>query len=163
MTQTTKNTGAVAPLSADNALDVFTQMLAMVPDAPESDGSEILARIMESDDIDDAGAQTSLPAAKDLVGKRFLVHGITKNAADEGMEGLPFYVIVDATDKRTGEVVRWQTSAKNITAWLVKLHLGNAFPADIEITSAKTRSGREAVDCKIHGSSGKPAKLTPTA
>lgn len=149
----------IVPLSKNNALEVFVQMLALIPDEPESDGSEILERILLSTDIADSQSPSSLPAARDMVGRTFMVNGLTKNVSTEA-EGLPFYVIVDSTDTRTGEQVRWQTSARSITAWLVKLFLSNALPAEIEIYSAETRSGRKVVDCKIMASSGQLKAIT---
>lgn len=149
--QATGQAKAVA-ITPEKALAAYAGMIMAIPEAPESDGSEIIAAILMATSIDELQGTSKLPAGKELVGKTLRIDGITRFQSDiEG--GLGHYLVVDATDTGSGEVIKWQTSAGALMATLVKLHFSDAFPAIVEITSSTTRSGMVAVNAIVHGAS----------
>lgn len=161
-TNNAATTGTVAvPVTPDKALEMYRGMVTAIPEAPESDGSELIAQILMSTDISDSMETSGLPAGKDLIDRRLRVESVLRYPSDmEG--GLGWYLVADATDVDTGEQVRFQTSAGSLMAWLVKLHFSDAFPAVIQPTATETRKGRTAVSCRVLSASG-PLKALASA
>lgn len=136
------------PVTADTALEMYRGMITAIPEAPESDGSELIAQILMSTDISDSRGTQKLPAGKDLVGRTLAVQSVVRYPSDiDG--GLGWYLVADAVDTNTGEQVRFQTSAGSLMAWLVKLHFSDALPATIKVTAAETRKGMTAISCEV--------------
>jgi len=113
----------------------FEALLATVPDAVDDDGFAIIAGLIEADDWEGLNRDATLPNAEAMVGRRLKVTGITKRPADMG-QSMSHYLIADAIDTRTGEVLRWQTSSPGVAVVLVKLHGWGKIPAIIEIAKA---------------------------
>ena len=123
---TTKPTNPV-PADRGAVLLAARELMALVPDAPEDDGSGILGRILAADDWEDLNSQTSLPNAKDVANRTLRYTGVVKRESDLETEDdgsglrLDHYLVVDAVDIHNGEVVRFQTSAASVTLAIAKM------------------------------------------
>jgi hypothetical protein len=148
-----------SPVPADRATVVaqIKNLLDLVPDAPDDDGSAIMARLLSADTWEDLNAQGSLPSAKDLAPAQLRVTGIVKRLSDlEGEDDatgirLDHYLVVDAVDVNTGEAVRWQSSAPGVVLPLAKLHVWGKLPAVVRLYKAekKTRRGFTPINLEV--------------
>jgi len=137
-------------------VDMALAMASMVPDAVDDDGSGIIGNLLEATSWEDLNAQSKLPNGKDVAGRRLIVQALAKRqsdlTADEDSSGikLPFYLIVDAVDERTGEAVRWQTSAPALVVPLIKLHGWSKLPALCEVRKADKPTKRGFYPLNLH-------------
>lgn len=142
------------PMTSQQVEQALIDMLASLPDAEDSDGSEIIARILQAESWDQTDVQGSLPDAEAMIPYGMIrVDRIGKKPSD--IEGsLPFYLVVDGVALSTGEVITFQTSSRTVTAQLIRQHQLNALPVvgSIHKAEKKTRSGFYPLDFKVHSS-----------
>jgi hypothetical protein len=138
--------------------DMALALSGAIPDAVDDDGSGIIGRLLEADSWEDLNSEAGLPNGKDVAGRRLITQAIAKRqsdlVADEDSSGikLPFYLVIDAVDERTGEAVRWQTSAPALVVPLMKLHLWAKLPALTEVRKADkpTKRGFYPLNMHVH-------------
>ena len=158
-----RNNTAAAPAAPvrtrESALAEFPEMVLAVPAAEDSDGSGIIADILMATSWEDLNNdQGALPNARAMLGKRVRVHRLERRESTE-QGGIGWYLVITASDPKTGEQIMWQTSAMSVMAKLVKLHqLAGAdgqVDALVEVTEADrdTRAGRRPLDLTIHACS----------
>lgn len=128
--------------------DMAIAMGDSVPEAVSDDGAGIIGNLIGAGSWEDLNTISKLPNGKDMTGRRIIVQAIARRPselqADDDATGvkLPYYLVVDAVDERTGESVRWQTSAPALVVPLIKLHGWGKFPALVEVRQSDKATAR---------------------
>lgn len=158
-TKQQSNGRAIVPVSVSATLEAFTAMVSAIPGPEDYDPNENLARILQATTWEElSDDQDSLPSGRDMAGRTLLVEKIVRHASTM-QDGPGWYLVADAVDVNTGERVKFQTSAGELMAVLVKLHWSDAFPARLTIRTARTSAGRDVVKIAVEGASEAPKPL----
>lgn len=152
MAATKPKAGQVAtrPTTRETAVEKFTELVTMIPEGGDDDGSGIILDILNATDWADLNREAELPDARDMAGRDLVFTDATRHVSTiDG--GLPFYLIVNAVDKETGEAVRFNTSAGSIITKLAKLWQLGCWPfrGVISATTKPTRAGFYPLDLAI--------------
>lgn len=147
-------TGNVATVhTRESVLAAFIEQLMTIP-APDGDGWGMIGTILESESWEDLQDEASkLPNAREVAGKQLKVNNIERlESTIENEDGLPYYLLIDSTDVTTGERVMWQTSARSVTAKLVRLFIHGVLPAVVEtrVSTTATKAGFFPVNLIVH-------------
>jgi hypothetical protein len=143
-------TRAVTPVPADRAAveQAARALLALIPDAPEDDGSAIMARLLGATDWEQFNEQAKLPNGKDMARRELVVRGMVKRPSELEAEPdgtglrLDHYLVVDSVTLGGGEEVRWQTSAPALVVPLAKLWVWKKLPAVVRVDVAEKATRR---------------------
>lgn len=155
----TKTGRSMVPVSLDATLEAFTAMVSAIPGPEEGNAEANLARILSATSWDEIGEDADgLPSGRDLAGKTVIVERVVRHVSTLG-EGPGWYLVADAIDTATGERFKFQTSAGELLAVLVKLHYSEAFPARLVIRTAKTSKGHDVVKVSVDGANADPRPL----
>jgi hypothetical protein len=127
-------------------LSQFAELVTQVPVAQDSDGTEIIARILEADSLDKLAEDDGLPSSKDLAPFSCHVQAIARRASDHP-SNTGFYLIVDGVTTH-GEPIRFSAGGEQTIAMLAKLHQLGALPIQCSFETVTTKSGNTAVNCK---------------
>lgn len=128
------------------ALAQFAELVTQVPVAEDGDGSDIIARILEADNVEDLAEDDGLPSSKDLAPFAPHVHSVSRRPSDHP-SSTGFYLIVEGFTTH-GEPVRFSAGGEQTVAMLAKLHTLGAFPCQVSFEKVTTKSGREAVNAR---------------
>ena len=130
------------PLS-DGTVAVYQSMLDAVPDAESGAGYErILQQLAAADDLTGLNSPWEAGDFREWADEVLVIRGITKRPAEfEG--GLPWFLVVDAVDEATGNMLTLTTGSVNIVAQLTRAWSLDLFPirAKVVIAAKPTRSG----------------------
>lgn len=132
---------APAPLRPE-VVAAYESMIADVPDAGGDAFDSILGTIAQAADVADLDAPWRSAGLDDVIDRPLLIGGIRKMPSDFGA-GLPWFLVVDAADAESGEVVTFTTGAVSVVAQLVKAWQMGAFPlaATLRQSARPSRSG----------------------
>lgn len=112
--------GSEAPLVIrPEVVEAFAAMVADVPEAGADGYESILLQIAKAEDVTDLDAPWRADGLKAFIGHPLEVRGL-RRMASEYAGGLPFFLIVDAADLETGELVTVTTGAVSVVAQLAK-------------------------------------------
>lgn len=142
MTETPQRTeGGDVVLSAQT-LQVFADMVYLIPDADYSGGAErILEQIMGAEDVDGLEAPWSKRDRKFPLGVPVRVLSVAKAPSDYS-GGLPFYLECDCVDIASGEQVVYATGSTSCTAQLTRAAFLDELPIVVKLVRAvKASSG----------------------
>lgn len=135
------------------AIAQFQELVMQVPVAEDGDGTDIIARVLVADSVEELAADDGLPSSKDLAPFAPHVQSISRRPSDHP-SNTGFYLIVDAITTH-GEPIRFSAGGEQCVAMLSKLHQLGAFPMQCAFEIATTKSGREAVNCRPVPGDGK--------
>lgn len=129
------------------AIGQFSELVTQVPLAEDGDGTELIARILEAESLEDLAEDDGLPSSKDLAPFTCRVLSIARRQSDNpSMTG--FYLIVDGVNTANGEVLRFSAGGEQTVAVLAKLHQLGALPCEVTFTEAQTKGGRTAINAR---------------
>lgn len=114
-------------------------------ESSETMTQSIIERNLRADSVDDVFDEQVTVACKDYVGEPIRVTGI--RLAEGEIEGkATTYMLIDAVNMGTGEVVILNTGAPQITSKLFNLHQKGALPIEVFVKeAAPARRGRNPV------------------
>lgn len=105
--------------------------LAVIED-PEQIQKAILERLMSAETVDQVLREDETVATKALVGKRLrIIDARVMQSTFEG--GLGVYLIADALDLDSGELIVINTGATKIVGQLIRLKQKNWLPVDVTV------------------------------
>lgn len=149
------------PVPADRGavLTAARALMDLVPDAPEDDGSGILARIIGAENWEELNSENTLPNAKDMAGRQLRYTAVYKRLSDLETEDdgtglkLDHYLVCDAVDVNKGEMVRFQTSAGSVALAIAKMVAFGKVPfiGTIKQSEKTTRRGFRPLNLTIDG------------
>lgn len=128
------------------ALAAFSELVTLVPVAEDSDGTEIIARVLKAATVEDLAEDDGLPSSKDLAPFAPYIQGVTRRPSDHP-SNTGFYLIVDAVTQ-DGEPIKFSAGGEQTVAMLAKLHALAAYPIQVAFEVVTTKSGREAVNAR---------------
>jgi len=148
-TEVTTST-AVTPVAADLAAvhAAAVALLALIPDAPDDDGSAIMARLLSATDWEEFNSQTKLPSGKEVTRRELVVRGLVKRPSELEAEPdgtglrLDHYLVIDSVELGKGTELRWQTSAPALVIPLAKLYVWKKLPAVVRVDQAEKATRR---------------------
>lgn len=134
---TTGGTATPVPVTADapmvlpgQVLAAFDDALMAVPESGEGGMASILLAIAQATDPLDVDAPWRTSDLTSLVNIPLRISGVRRAPSDfDG--GLGWFLIVDAANIATGELVTITAGAVAVVGQLVKLHALDAFPVDV--------------------------------
>lgn len=136
---------SIVPANRAEVVRSFEALLMTVPDAPESDGFEIFADLVNAQSWEDLNRDSKLPDAKSQAARELKILSVVKRPSelelgeDEGgLPRWPYYLIVEAVRPSTGELVRFQTSSPGVGVPLIKLQNWGKLPAVVRIDVGET-------------------------
>lgn len=123
-------------------------LLGEVPidvESSESMARGIIERNLKAETVDDVFAEQTTLACKDFVGNPIRVTDV--RLAEGEIEGqATTYMLIDAVDMNTGDVLVMNTGAPQITSKLFNLKAKGALPIEVYIIeAAPAKRGRNAV------------------
>lgn len=130
---------------------ILTPLLMGIPEGTGS-GEDMLKRLLEATTVEELDLSGSLPSAQTLAPFYCRVASLTRHESTMG-GAVPWYLVAEGSDPKTGEVVRFQTSAGVPFIVLTKLHGMGLLPANVKITKAEkeTRNGYRPLNVEILG------------
>lgn len=138
----TPGPAVMVPADRDAVVAQAIALIEEVPEAPESDGTEILDAILNAASWEQLNQSGKLPAAEDMAGRMLRVTGVWRRPSDLADSLFPHYLVVESIDTHTGELCRWQTSSASPTLVLAKLVKFGKLPAVVKITMADKLTAR---------------------
>jgi hypothetical protein len=145
----------VHAVSGEAILAQFHQMLALVPDAEDDDGTGIILDILQATSWEGVNTEGSMPDAEKMLHKEVKVLQISKRESTIEESDTGFYLVVDYVDGN-GEPGKFQTSSRTITAQLVRLWMLDAFPALVKVCKGDkpTRRGFWPLSLQVIAATG---------
>ena len=132
----------------------FAELVAAIPAAGTDTGAmAIVSRMLDAEAPGDLNTVGELPGGEDVAGRVIVVTGLTRHQSDyEGALGV--YLVVDAVDATTGEVLRFGTGSTGIIAALAVAHSRGWLPPKCEVVKASkpTKSGYYPHNLRVYGS-----------
>jgi hypothetical protein len=149
-----KNTGkALAePVSREVLLAQYGALLEQIPLAQDDDGFGLIKDILTATNWQELNRESELDNLQKYVGKTLKIIGMERRVSEiEG--GMPWYLMVDAIDVASGELIKLNTSAGTPMAKMTMLHKFNNLPALVKITKTDkaTRSGFYPLELEVLG------------
>ena len=108
--------GVVIP---NQAIEAFAAMAASIPEAGDGGFEGILAQLLTTTDAYALDAPWRSDGLTELLGARLRIDGL-RRMESEYDSGLPFFLIVQAANLETGELVTLTTGAVSVVAQLTK-------------------------------------------
>lgn len=133
----------------------FKPILDSIPWDEDDDGTGILTRMLEAQTWEDLNVLGNLPSLESLSPCRLKVLKIAKRESDLGGR-MPVYLLVDAVNPDSGEMVKFNTSAgQPFLAMAMLHHMGN-LPALIEVkpSDKPTRRGYRPLNLTVLAADG---------
>lgn len=110
------STGLVIPTEAVAA---FAAMATSIPEAGDGGFEGILAQLLTTEDPQALDAPWRSDGLTEYLDRRLVIQGL-RRMESEYDSGLPFFLIVQAADLETGEVVTLTTGAVSVVAQLTR-------------------------------------------
>lgn len=129
------DTAVTGPVLQASAAAPFEAMLADVPEADAGGYERILASLATAKSLEDLEAPWRAQGADAYLGEWLSIRGIHKMPSDY-QTGLPWFLVVDAASRETGEAVTFTTGSVNIVAQLVRAHALGLFPLVAKIVES---------------------------
>ena len=130
------------PALAPDAVAPYESMMAAIPDAEGGGYESILDQIAAATNVADLDAPWRAGGLADYADQQLIVTGLRKMPS-EYSGGLPWFLVVDAVVKVSGERATFTTGAIGPVAQLVKAYALGALPVTIvpKESERKTKSG----------------------
>lgn len=99
---------------------------------------QIIARILDSDGLDEILGGTTSTQGKDILGRPFTLRGarwMRSSLADE--QALPLFIIMDCSMLDTGEELAVTTGALNVLAQVFAMQKQDLLPADVKLVESE--------------------------
>ena len=138
--------GTVVPADLTAVLEAAIGLLDLIPELPESDGSGIIADLINAETWEDLNRGSHLPAGRDLAGLELVITDVHKRASDieededDYRVRLPSYLIIDGYQQQPRKPLRWQTSSPGLAVPIMKLYAWGKLPAYVTIVEATSKS-----------------------
>lgn len=138
------------PITREVLLAQYGDILQEIPMAEDGDGFGIIVDILNATSWEDLNRDAEMDDMRDWVGKRIKVTNMIRRESTLD-NGMPWYLIVDAVDVKSGELVKINTSSGSIMAKLAMLHHWGNIPAVMTVTKAEkaTKAGFHPLDVTI--------------
>lgn len=137
--------GKSLAITPENSREALHELAMAIPEAVGDDdaGASIIARILSTMTAEQVLTPASAPSLGDKEGAIYTIHNLRRIEGGQNLE-LGFYLLVDATDKETGERAVYSTGAGNVVAQLVQLHKLDKLPSDVKVVwvESKRNPGR---------------------
>ncbi len=142
-------TEQIQPIDKE-ALATFETLMDKVPEPSGDAYGRIIEQIANATKASELDSPWSTDSFLKLDGKEILVNGITKVPSDYP-GGLPWFLVVDYTDKDTGEECTATTGSVAVVMQLVKAYILKALPLSVQVIVAEreTRNGFHPVHLRI--------------
>jgi len=159
MTTESAATGAVVPVSTDGpavldprVVEAYEGMIADVPEAGGDGFEAILEAIAAASSAAELDAPWRSAGLEGLANVPIVVSGIRKMPSDYP-GGLPWFLVVDAAVRATGERITVTTGSVGVVAQLVKAWSLDAFPLTVvpRMAARPSRSGYYPMHLEIVG------------
>lgn len=144
-----KSGNVVQRLTGMAAIAAFQELVTTVPIAEDGDGTDIIARVLAAETVEELAADDGLPSSKDLAPFSCHVQAVSRRQSDHP-SNTGFYLIVDAITVN-GEPIRFSAGGEQTVAMLAKLNKLHALPIQVMFEKVTTKTGREAVNCRPVG------------
>lgn len=129
----------------------FAALVLSIPEAPEGDIADLIADVLNAQTLDDFQRPAKLPASKDLVGIPLRLDKVERYLSDKpSLTG--YYLMCHGARLDTGEVIRWTSGGEQSLAVQARLHHLGMLPAFVTYIASATRSGNDAINCRVDGS-----------
>ena len=138
--------GTVVPADLAAVTEAAIGLLGLIPELPDSDGSGIIADLINAETWEDLNRGSHLPAGRDLAGVDLVVTDVHKRASDieedpdDYRVRLPEYLVIDGYEQQSRKPVRWQTSSPGLAVPIMKLYTWGKLPAYVTIVEAVSKS-----------------------
>jgi hypothetical protein len=106
----------------------FVDMVAVIPDFTDDGGLSMAAEILSASEPGDLDSRWDDRAEDALVGVEQIIYELEKAPSTIAENKLPFYLIVYAADRKSGERIRWTTSSLAIISQLIKASVAEWLP-----------------------------------
>lgn len=131
----------------------FAELVSAIPADDTGTGTlAIVSRMLDAEAPEQLNTTGELPSGEDMAGRVLIVTGLTRRKSDyEG--GMGVYLVVEAVDASSGEVLRFGTGSTGIVAALAKAHSAGWLPLRCEIVKAPkpTKSGFYPHNLRVYG------------
>lgn len=128
--------------------EAFVALVNTVPVAEDGDIADLLGPIIGAATWEELADQDLMESSKTLVGKRIVVESVARAVSDhESLTG--FYLQCEGVYPETGESIRFTAGGEHVVATLSKLYVLGALPAEVLFVQTETRSGNDAINCKV--------------
>lgn len=132
----------IARPTEEAIIQQFVDMVAVVPDFEDDGGLAMAAEILGAATPGDLDSRWDKRDENKLTGVEQIIYEIEKAPSTIAENKLPFYLIVYAAERRSGEMIRWTTSSLAIIAELVRANTAGWFPLEAKIVVGdKTAKG----------------------
>lgn len=118
----------------------FLKMILVVPEMEGDGGANIIAQVLAGGSVMDSNDIWQTGDSDKLIGVELEIRAINRFASDFD-EGNGWFFLVEAINRKTGELVRFSNGSQTVMAQLVKAHLGGELPIIAVIEQAKVRKG----------------------
>ena len=138
--------GTASPLAR------FAAMAESIPEVGGEGMDSLIASVVNASKPEDLSRAWESMGTEDLIGKTIQVTGIKRAPSDyEGPLGV--FLVVEAVDIGSGELVTFTTGAVSVVLQLVKAHAEKWFPLDCVIQKAArpTKDGYYPLHLKVMG------------
>lgn len=159
----TRPSTAVATVPGDAERELVA-LVATIPNGDEDPTESMLAHVMNAAVPGDWNAIFEADSIKDMDGKQVRINAI-RSAASTFPDGLPFFLVVDATDLKTGERGVFTCGSKMAVAQLANAYRTGNLPVEVEIVrkATPTKRGFHPIHLRYIGKTeaplGDPSKL----
>ena len=118
-TRAAQDDGGSAVIIPNESVAAFAAMAADIPEAGDGGYEGILAQLLTTDDPSALDAPWRSDGLREYLDRRLRIDGL-RRMESEYESGLPFFLIVQASDLETGEVITLTTGAVSVVAQLVR-------------------------------------------
>lgn len=126
--------------------DLVSAILTLPEAIDQEDASEVIvARILAAESVEEILTPQSAPSLRDIEGVGIVIHDARRRESDMN-PGVPFFLLLDVEDRRTGKHSVYSTGALNVMAQIAKMHsLGKLpFPCHVVSVVSKSNAGRSS-------------------
>lgn len=123
----TRDVSRELSVSPEFALQRFQDMAMLIPETESDGGASFIMDIMNAQSAADLDANWAEKDSEKMVGVELQFEGVTRSVSDFS-DGLGVFLVVKATDTKTGEPVTFTTGSSNVVAQLVKAYTESWFP-----------------------------------
>lgn len=121
------------PATREGATDNRLSLRQLVEQLDEADGdmeNRIVMQVLSATDAEDVDAPWQSRKLSDWNGEIITVHTLKRMPSDLDAD-VPYYLVVQGVEGKTGKPVTATTSSKAVMAQLLKLHLLGALPLSV--------------------------------
>jgi hypothetical protein len=143
---------AVIPQMSSELVKTFAAMAMMIPSETTDALDSIIGQILNSPSWEQLADPWETANVDKLKGRVLRVDQLTRRPS-QFKDGLGVFLVVNATDTRSGEALVFTTSSMSVVAQLVKAHVAGWLPLYVELVVAEraTEAGYKPHHLVVHG------------